>query len=145
MADKVLMLDGKGNLDVRSNTQDVANNNFLIEELRKTKAIVTHDDSQQEGLVPSEDVTPQVTPKATTKLSDAKNIKRQRGDLGLYRFYFFSSGIWTYLAWMLMAAINMLWGQMPCITHPHPALLILVLTRYLCSDFPSHLARQSSR
>jgi len=111
------MLDGKGNLEVRSNAQDIANNNVLIGELRKIKAIVTDEILQQQSSGSSESAAPQEKPKAVTQLKDLKKLERQRGDLGLYRFYFFSSGIWQYLVWIFMAAINMLWSQMPCITH----------------------------
>lgn len=117
------MLDGKGNVDVRSDAQDVANDKVLIDELRKTKAIVTDDDSQEDGQVSGESATPpQETPKATTQPSnDAKKLERQRGDIGLYRFYFLSSGIWQYIVWIIMAAINMLWSQMPCTPYKlHP-------------------------
>ncbi|KAH8198816.1 hypothetical protein TruAng_007039 [Truncatella angustata] len=120
LATNVLVLDGKGNVDVRSNAQYMANDNVLIEELRKTKAIVTDDDSNQGISVSSKNSLPQEKPNATLQPNDTKKLERQRGDLGLYRFYFFSSGIWHYLIWMLMAAINMLWSQMPCIT-PVPA------------------------
>lgn len=119
MADIVVMLDGKGSVDARSNTKDMANNEILIEELRRTKAIVTNDDGHQNGSVSSESGTKQSGPKATTEARDPNKLERQRGDLGLYRFYFFSSGIWYYVAWMLMGAINMLWSQMPCMTHAH--------------------------
>ena len=124
MADKVLVLDGKGNIDVQSNAQDMVHNNALIEKLRKTKAIVTDEDSQQEDPESKESVTPQQTPKTITQPKEVKKLERQKGDLGLYRFYFFSSGIWKYLAWMLMAAINMLWSQMPCMK-PIPTVLTL--------------------
>jgi hypothetical protein len=119
LANNIFVLDGRGNLHVRFNVQDVANNNVLIEVLRKSKAIVTDSDSKQETLVTGESATPQEKPKSTSQLDDTKKLERQRGDLGLYRFYFFSSGIWQYLVWMLMAAINMLWSQMPCTT-PRP-------------------------
>ncbi|KAI1878317.1 uncharacterized protein JN550_000499 [Neoarthrinium moseri] len=117
LANNVVVLDGKGNLDVRSNAQDMTDNDALIDHLRKTEALVTDEESHHERSVSSEALAPkpQETPKATTKVDDAKNVERQRGDLGLYRFYFFSSGIWQYLTWMLMAAINMLWSQMPYI------------------------------
>ncbi|KAH6657974.1 putative ABC multidrug transporter [Truncatella angustata] len=115
LATNVLVLDGKGNVDVRSNAQYMANDNVLIEELRKTKAIVTDDDSNQGISVSSKNSLPQEKPNATLQPNDTKKLERQRGDLGLYRFYFFSSGIWHYLIWMLMAAINMLWSQMPYI------------------------------
>jgi hypothetical protein len=135
LANTVLVLDGKGNLDVRSNAEDVANNNVLIEELRKTKAIVTDEDSQKESPESGGNATPQDKPKATAQLDDVKKLERQRGDLGLYRFYFFSSGIWQYVIWMFMAAINMLWSQMPCMTHI-PAYLNCFLTWYLCRHLP---------
>ena len=75
------------------------------------------DDSQQEGSTSNEKTKLQEKAKVAIQMKDVKKLERQRGDIGLYRFYFFSSGIWQYIVWMFMAAINMLWSQMPRITH----------------------------
>lgn len=145
LANNVLVLDGKGNVNIRSDAQDMANDSVLIEELRKTKAIVTDDNSQEDVQVSGESVTPpQETPKATTQPpNDPKKLERQRGDIGLYRFYFFSSGVWQYVVWIVMAAINMLWSQMPCTPYtPNPGFAHTVANMVLCRHLPSHLARQ---
>jgi hypothetical protein len=129
LADQVLVLDGKGSLNVQSNAKDLVSDKALMEKLRQSKAIITDDDSQGEDPVSGEVATPQ-EPKAPTQPNDVKKLDRQRGDLGLYRFYILSSGLWKYLAWMLMAAINMLWSQMPCMALI-PARFISFLMPYL--------------
>lgn len=127
MADHILVLDGKGSVEVRRTEHDANENNTLIEELRKTDAIVEGDDSKDDNPISNQDATPKTTPKVTIKVNNAKKVERQRGDLGLYKFYFLSSGIWNYITWMFMAAINMLWAQMPRKYEPL-VLLLLVLS-----------------
>ena len=140
IADKVVILDGHGNITTRDATQDTTSRVALIKELWQAHGVLgENDELQQDG--GAKETTSDSKEKTEPNLTkDAKNRERQRGDLGLYRFYFFSSGIWNYLSWLAMVAISMLWGQMPC--KYHEPLCSEELAKHSYSDFPSHLAGQ---
>jgi hypothetical protein len=112
-ADKVITLDGKGSLGERDNAPALADQQSLGDGSRAKKPSSDKGDSETATSKLSEDVARPSTNPGYPQLSKSPRDERQRGDFGLYRFYFTSIAMWQYVAWGFLVAIAVTWNQMP--------------------------------
>lgn len=115
MADSILFLDGTGNVETRVPTKAIplADGTALEVQLYGSSEPSDLDDTDKTEGRAEPSAEEKANKLAAMEAQQDRTLRRQKGDMSLYLFYFRSTKTWMILTWVLLLLLTTITGELP--------------------------------